>query len=469
MLLRYFYDEYLAHASYMAGCQKTGEAIVIDPSRNVEQYIQTAKANGLEVTAVAETHIHADFVSGARELEAKSGAKIYLSDEGDANWKYENLVNVNHQLLKDGDTFNVGNLFFEVMHTPGHTPESISFILTDRGGGADEPIGIFTGDFIFAGDVGRPDLLESAAGFEGTAKLGAKQMFSSIEKFKQLPDYLQVWPAHGAGSACGKALGAIPSSTAGYEKMFNPALQYTDVKDFSQNLLRGQPEPPNYFSIMKRVNKSGPVLMREVPAPIKSSDQSDLYRWLKNGTVIDTRSVEEFAKGHIPETISIPFNKAFVKWAGWLINYNQPIYILAKEGRMKELLPALYSIGIERIAGFMDAVSAIRNHPKLEEYEEIGPNKFDRLIDKARPVILDVRNQDERDLGKIPGSYHIMLGTLPGRLDEIPRSHPVVVYCASGVRSAMAASILQASGIKDVWNLKGGYSLWKKETAASIK
>lgn len=192
MILRYFYDEYLAHASYLAGCPKTGEAIVIDPSRNVDQYIQTAKSNGLEITASAETHIHADFVSGTRELEARTGAKIYLSDEGGTNSKYENLINVNHRLIKDGDTFNIGDLTFEVMHTPGHTPESISFLLTDSGSGAEVPMGIFTGDFIFAGDVGRPDLLEKAAGYEGTAEQGAKEMFFSIGRFKQLPDYLQV-------------------------------------------------------------------------------------------------------------------------------------------------------------------------------------------------------------------------------------------------------------------------------------
>ena len=267
MILRYFYDEYLAHASYLAGCPKTGEAIVIDPSRNVDQYIRTAKSNGLEVTASAETHIHADYVSGTRELEARTGAKIYLSDEGGTNSKYENLINVNHRLIKDGDTFNIGNLTFEVLHTPGHTPESISFLLTDSGGGADVPVGIFTGDFIFAGDVGRPDLLEKAAGYEGTAEQGAKEMFSSIERFKQLPDYLQVWPSHGAGSACGKSLGAIPSSTVGYEKMVNPALQYEDEKEFTQDLLRGQPEPPKYFSIMKRVNKLGPPLLGELACP----------------------------------------------------------------------------------------------------------------------------------------------------------------------------------------------------------
>lgn len=266
MLLRYFYDEKLAHASYLVGCQKTGEAIVIDPGRNLKPYLQAAEDEGLNITAAAETHIHADFVSGARELGATHQAKLYLSDEGDADWKYQYVDELKHQLVKDGDRFSIGNLMFEVMHTPGHTPESISFLLTDGGGNADRPIGIFTGDFVFVGDIGRPDLLEKAAGIKGTSQSGAREMFKSLGKFKQLPDYLQVWPAHGAGSACGKALGAIPTTTVGYEKMFNWAMAYTDEETFVKALLDGQPEPPKYFAVMKRVNKEGPPLLKDLSA-----------------------------------------------------------------------------------------------------------------------------------------------------------------------------------------------------------
>lgn len=213
MLFRSFFDEQLAHMSYLVGCQRTGEAIVIDPGRNVDQYIDTAKKEGMRIVAAAETHIHADFVSGAKELAKRCGAKLYLSDEGDENWKYQYLDEVHYELVREGSVFTVGNVEFKVLHTPGHTPEHVSFILTDRGGGATEPMGIFTGDFVFVGDVGRPDLLEKAAGMVGTTDIGARQMFQSLKKFKMLPDYLQVWPAHGAGSACGKALGAVPVST----------------------------------------------------------------------------------------------------------------------------------------------------------------------------------------------------------------------------------------------------------------
>ncbi|MDT8307099.1 MAG: MBL fold metallo-hydrolase, partial [Anaerolineae bacterium] len=198
MLLKYFYDEKLAHASYMVGCQMTGEAIVVDPGRDIEPYLRAADDNDMQVVGVAETHIHADFVSGGRELAERTGATLYVSDEGDENWKYQFVDGYAHRLLKDGDRFGVGNVEFEVLHTPGHTPEHISFVLTDRGGGAGEPMGVFTGDFVFVGAIGRPDLLEKAAGIADTAVAGAQQMFRSVQRFKELPDYLQVWPAHGA-------------------------------------------------------------------------------------------------------------------------------------------------------------------------------------------------------------------------------------------------------------------------------
>lgn len=232
MFLKYFYDKSLAHASYMIGCQRSGEAIVIDPSRSVDQYLDAATAEGLRIVGSAETHIHADFVSGSRELADRVGAKLYLSDEGPADWKYQFAVQHASELLKHGDVFHVGKVRLDVMHTPGHTPESISFVLTDEGGGANVPMGIFTGDFVFVGSIGRPDLLETAAGVVGSAELGARQLFQSVQKFRALPDHLQVWPAHGAGSACGKGLGAIPSSTVGYEKLFNPALQFHDEQKF---------------------------------------------------------------------------------------------------------------------------------------------------------------------------------------------------------------------------------------------
>ncbi|WP_270571909.1 MBL fold metallo-hydrolase [Bacillus glycinifermentans] len=465
MLLRYFYDEKLAHASYLVGCQKTGEAIVIDPGRNLKPYLQAAKEEGLNITAAAETHIHADFVSGARELGVIHQAKLYLSDEGDADWKYQYIDGLKHQLVKDGDRFSIGNLMFEVMYTPGHTPESISFLLTDSGGNADRPIGIFTGDFVFVGDIGRPDLLEKAAGIKGTSETGAREMFKSLMKFKQLPDYLQVWPAHGAGSACGKALGAIPTSTVGYEKLFNWAMAYTDEEEFVKALLDGQPEPPKYFAVMKRVNKEGPALLTDLSAVPEITSIEQVKDLQKKAQIVDTRPSREFAEGHVKGTINIPFNKAFTNWAGWLIDYNRPVYFITNPDKVSELLKALRSVGIDNVAGFMDSGKILASGAfTLESYTEITPLDIAKLVEDGFVHVLDVRNLTEWQEGHIPNAQHIMLGTLQERLDEIKRDCPILVQCHSGARSAIGASILQADGgFKQVLSLSGGIVQWQKD------
>ncbi|MFX3623597.1 MAG: rhodanese-like domain-containing protein [Ectobacillus sp.] len=462
MLLRYFYDEKLAHASYLVGCQRTGEAIVIDPGRNLEPYFEVAKKEGVNITAATETHIHADFLSGARELGMKYGAKLYLSDEGDENWKYQYISDVNHELVKDGSKFKIGNILFEVMHTPGHTPESISFILTDQGGSADRPMGIFTGDFVFVGDVGRPDLLEKAAGVQGTADSGARALYRSLERFKQLPDYLQVWPAHGAGSACGKALGAVPSSTVGYEKMFNWALQFSDEEAFVKELLFGQPEPPKYFAMMKKLNKIGPALRSEQPVSVVKTVEEWNNLDKEAYTIVDARPSAVFMKGHLPGTINIPYNKSFTNWAGWLLKYDKDFVVLADEASYGGIIKALQSIGLDNIATFADVNLIPQLGVALETYEEAEAVQAMELMEKENLPIIDVRNQTEWNEGHIPNAIHIMLGTLPDRIGEVPQNQRVIVQCRSGARSAIAASILQANGIKEVINLKGGYIAWEK-------
>ena len=240
MYLKRFYDENLAHASYLVGCQASGEAVVIDAGRDVRPYLGDAEAQGLKIVAVTETHIHADFLSGSRQLAQETGAKMYLSKEGGADWQYQ-FASENDVMVGDGDVIKIGNLTLDVMHTPGHTPEHISFILTDHPA-SEKPIGAFTGDFVFVGDVGRPDLLEKAAGLKDTMKKGAVDLFHSLKRFKELPDHLQIWPAHGAGSACGKALGAVPSSVLGYEKIANWAFKITAEEEFVDAILDGQPK-----------------------------------------------------------------------------------------------------------------------------------------------------------------------------------------------------------------------------------
>lgn len=466
MLLRYFYDDKLAHASYVVGCQATGEAVVVDPMRDINPYVELAKKENLKIVGALETHIHADFVSGSRELADRFGTKMYISDEGDKDWKYQNLDKLSHQLLKDGDKFNIGNLIFEVMHTPGHTPESISFILTDTKA-ADLPLGIFTGDFVFVGDVGRPDLLEKAAGIQGTSAAGAKDMFKSIERFKDLPEYLQVWPAHGAGSACGKSLGAVPSTTVGYEKLFNWAFQFKDEESFTEELLAGQPEPPYYFAVMKSVNKVGPELIANLPElkPIDRLD--DIKNLLEQGEqVLDLRPADAFSQGFIPGTINIPFNKSFSNWAGWVVDYKKPVYILVNPEALDEVVVALHSIGIDEVLGYADANAIIAQADKLDKYDNVTIEEAKEMIDNGEANVLDVRNKTEYDEGHIENADHIMVGTLKNRLEEVDASKTVIVHCQGGARSAIATSLLKAKGIDNIVNMPGGYSKWSTEVKA---
>jgi hydroxyacylglutathione hydrolase len=462
MLLRYFYDTKLAHASYMVGCQATHEAIIIDPGRDLEPYLKEAEAQEMCITAATETHIHADFLSGARELAERTRAKLYLSDEGDENWKYQFLDGVDHQLVKDGDTFRIGNIKFEVLHTPGHTPEHISFLITDTAG-ADQPMGIFSGDFVFVGDVGRPDLLEEAAGFKGTKEIGARQMFQSLQRFKALPDYVQIWPAHGAGSACGKSLGAVPSSTLGYEKLFNWALSYTDEAEFVKALLAGQPEAPKYFAMMKKLNKEGPRVLHGLPVP-EHLPYNRLKQLLdERAVVVDTRPSAAFASIHIPGTINIPHDGSFVNWAGWLLDYDRPFYLIADSSRIAEIIRDLIYIGLDNAAGYFET-SAIdawaESGQSLQSYEVASPQDVADQVKNDEVTVVDVRALSEWDEGHLPGAQHIMLGYLPERMSEIPTAKPVVVQCLSGNRSAIGASILQTNGFGRVINLIGGYRDW---------
>lgn len=464
MLLKYFYDEKLAHASYLVGCQKCGEAIVIDPSRDVSKYLQAAKVEGVKITAVTETHIHADFLSGARELAATADATLYLSAEGGPDWSYQYVDAYKHVPVHDGTKFSVGNIRFEVMHTPGHTPEHISFIVTDGGSNAPLPMGIFSGDFVFVGDIGRPDLLEKAAGVAGSSADMARRMFKSLQRFKQLPDSLQLWPAHGAGSACGKSLGAIPSSTVGYEKMVNWALNEEDEDRFVETLTSGQPEPPTYFAMMKKLNKEGPGLLSEVARPQRASESiSTLQEWLKSGVVVDARPASAFAKAHFARVINIPLNKSFPTWAGWLLSYDRPIYVLCEEDQVDAVVHDLQSIGLDQVAATMSPAVVGRlpdADVRVHSYTEVRPEQVVKAVENGDVYVLDVRNSAEWSEGHIAQAHHVMLGTLAARLSEVPKDKTILVHCRSGARSAIAASILQAGGVMDVQNMLGGYDEW---------
>jgi hydroxyacylglutathione hydrolase len=453
MFVKRFFEPSLAQASYLIGCQQVDEAIVIDANRDVEQYIQAAAQEGLRITHVTETHIHADYVSGSRELAHRTGASLCLSDEGDRDWKYQ----FDHaRKLTHGDRITIGNIRIDVVHTPGHTPEHLTFLITD-GAAADRPIAAVTGDFVFVGDVGRPDLLEKAANIRGTMEVGARVLFASLQKFAKHEDWLQIWPGHGAGSACGKGISAIPSSTLGYEKRFNWAFNKKTEAEFVEAVLSGQPEPPTYFAKMKRINKEGPAILGDfhIPEELDAASLPELIA--RKALVIDTRPAADYAAGHMPGTINIPFNSSFVTWAGWLLN-TDAFYLIVDaataSSRLSELARSLALIGIDRVTGCFDARAATG----LATIAQITPKE---LAPKLTSVtVLDVRSANEWTEGHLPGATHIPLGYLSARLAEIPRDKPVVVQCQSGGRSSIAASILERAGFHDVTNLTGGLGAW---------
>jgi hydroxyacylglutathione hydrolase len=464
MLLRLIYNDELAQASYLVGCPATGEALIIDPNRDIEQYIQLAAKHDLRITAVTETHIHADFVSGSRALAQRTGARLYLSDAGPAEWKYSYAAQANAVLLQDGDTFRAGNLLLQAVHTPGHTPEHLSFLLTDTAG-ADQPMGLFTGDFIFVGDVGRPDLLERAAGVQGTMEPGAHQLFRSLQKVRSLPDYLQIWPAHGAGSACGRALGAVPQTTLGYEKLFNWAFSITDEEAFVAAVLEGQPEPPFYFAEMKRVNKVGPAILEPLTLPASLTVDQLEQRLAQRVRVIDLRPATDYIAGHIAGTINIPFDSSFLSRAGWLISPQQPFVLIADEQGALQAARLLRLIGLENLTGFCapDMIQSwSRTGRSLQQLSTIDSAGLHEQLAHQQVAVIDVRGASEYATGSIQGSHLLPFGYIEQRPGEIPKDRPIVVMCQTGRRSVVAASVLEANGYTQVSNLLGGIEAWQQ-------
>lgn len=453
MFFEHIYDETLAQGSYFIACQATGEAIVIDAKRDIDTYLEIASRKNFKIKYVVETHIHADYLAGTRELAFVTGAKMYLSGEGGEGWSYE----FPHEPLRDGDVIDVGNLKLEVLHTPGHTPESISFLLTDCPA-TDQPSMIFTGDFVFVGDVGRPDLLEEAAGIEGTAKQGAHQMWNSLKRFAELPDYIQVWPAHGAGSACGKALGAVPNSTVGYEKFQNWAFQYNDENEFTKVLLDGQPEPPKYFAKMKQYNKSERRLLPEVPQYPKLSKKQFLSAYNNGMTVIDTREKEDFAKGFLPNTINIVGNKSFSTWAGWVLDYDEQFILIAEKDRMEDLTRKLMRIGLDNVYGYYTAIDNLGT--PLQTAEIVDYDAVKKAVGRKDVQILDVRGNEEYKSYHIPGADNVFIGTLEDHLDKVSKDKKVILHCQSGTRATVAYSLLRKHGFDNVQNYSAGMNDW---------
>ncbi len=453
MFFQNIYDQNLAQASYFVGCKDKKQAVVIDPRRDIECYLEIAKQQKLVITHVVETHIHADFLTGTRELAAKTGATINLSDEGGENWQYE----YSHEGLREGDVISVGNLSLEVIHTPGHTPESISLLLRDHPT-SNEPVMIFTGDFVFVGDVGRPDLLEEVAGVHGSKSQSAHELFESLKKFLILPDYIQVWPGHGAGSACGKSLGGVPSSTVGYEKISNWALQFgEDEPGFIAELLAGQPEVPTYFSMMKIWNKKErPLYVR--PSNWKQIPSQEL-EGLEEITLVDTRDKAAYAAGHISNSINIPHNKSMVNWAGWMLSYEKPIVLIAPVEQQQEIVRKLSLIGMDNIAGFVPDISGV----SLMKAALVDDIIVDSLKEKANHMLLDVRNASEYNNGHIPGARHYFVGNLP-KTDLSPLiGKTLIIQCQSGDRASIAYSYLESKGFTDLKLYLGSFIDWEQK------
>ncbi|GGB56050.1 MBL fold metallo-hydrolase [Deinococcus soli (ex Cha et al. 2016)] len=459
MFFERFYNADLAQASYLIGCQKTGESLVIDPVRDVQPYLDRAAREGLRVTHVTETHIHADYLSGSRELAARTGAQLLLSAEGGVDWRYGFAATPLHH----GDTFMVGNLRIAVRHTPGHTQESLSFLVTDTPRG-NTPVMYFTGDFVFVGDIGRPDLLDEAAGGVDTRFAGARQMFASLrDQFLTLPDGVQVWPAHGAGSACGKALGAVPTTTVGYERAlawWAPYVASGDEQGFTAELLSGQPDAPLYYGRMKDQNRAGPALLGDV-TPLAPLSVADLKARMAAGTVlIDTRARTAHQADAPQGSVNIPDGNTFETWSGWLLRPEDAAYVLlARDAAHAETLRRrLWMVGLDQVTGFVTSTDGLETTPAQ-------PFPAAELPRHAGALILDVRNKTEHQAGAIPGAQQLHAGRLAWQLDALPRDQEIVVHCQGGARSAAAASFLRARGFQ-VSELAGGYDAYTRERDA---
>ena len=454
MYVKHFYDTDLAQGSYLIGCQATGEAVVVDPRRDVQVYLAEAERQGFRIIQVTETHIHADYLSGSRELAAATGATLSLSGEGGEDWQYA----FGDVKLHDGDEIKVGNLTLKTLHTPGHTPEHLSFLLTD-GAQADQPGFMLSGDFVFVGDVGRPDLLDEVAGGQDSRFGGAKQLFKSLQMFLTLPDYMQVWPGHGAGSACGKALGAVASSTVGYERAFSwwaPSVEGGDEAGFIEALLEGQPDAPHYFGRMKRENRAGPALLGERP-PLLEYAPAELSAELGRVSLIDTRGQAAYLTGAVPGSFHIPAGNSFATYAAYILgpDHLRPIVLLARDRKQaQQLRDKLSYVGIDNVAGYVTSLAGLETHP----IPTLVPDQLGGLGD---PFILDVRTQSEYAAGHLPEAHQLHAGRVMWHLDTLPKTQPIILHCQSGARATVVMSALLAHGYDNVTQLRGSYLGWK--------
>ncbi len=460
----------LAIASYIVGDEKSRRAAVIDPTRDVDAYIAIAEREKLRITDILETHVHADFISGARELKTRLGDKprIHASAEGGPEW----TPSYADHPVRDGDELSLGDLRLKAIHTPGHTPEHISWALYDNTRSDDQPWVLFTGDLIFVGDVGRPDLL----GAEAQKQL-AHQLYGTLfNRVPELPDFTEIMPAHGEGSLCGKAIGSRRSSTLGYERRFNASMQQQPEAAWIDALMSDMPPAPPYFRRMKQVNAQGPKVFGDALPGRRALSSHELHGMIDDDLIIlDARSKQAFAAAHIPNAINIPLSDNLAYWAGWVLPYDKPIVLVLDDDNDRDtVVTHLIRIGFDDIVGYLaGGIEAWQNAglplARLDVLTVHELNERLRQGDGHRPFVLDVRTDREWNAGHIEGAAHIHAGLLSQRMDTLPDNRPIAIVCGTGFRASIAASLLKRHGHHHVTNVMGGMSAWQAAKLPTVR
>ena len=456
MKFNQYYLECLSHASYLIGDETTGRAVVIDPQRDVSEYVADAKELGMTIELVIETHFHADFLSGHLELAEATGAKIVYSSVAQPEFDYMPVA--------DGERYSLGELQLEFRHTPGHTPESMSIVIYEHPGDT-VPYGVLTGDTLFIGDVGRPDLL-SSIGF--TRDELADKLYDSLHtKLMTLPDSTRVYPAHGAGSSCGKNLSTELWSTMGEQRKTNYALRAPDKKTFMELVTEGQPPAPGYFVYNAILNRQGRELLNETELPTAMSYDDVRAAMAAGAVLVDGRNPEEFGLGHLKAAINIGLEGRYAEFAGSVIKPDIDIVLLTDPGQELEGKNRLARIGFDRVIGYLkDPYEVMFVHrADAEVASRLTTNALgERIADVPELQMVDVRNPGEAAAGMIAHAVNIPVGQLPDRIAELDPARPTVVYCAGGYRSSVAASFLRQRGFNDVSDVLGGYNAWDEAT-----
>lgn len=454
MIVKQFYLPCLAHASYIIGDEQSGVAAVVDPQRDTDQYIAFAGEHGFRIKHVFLTHLHADFIAGHLELRDRVGATIYLGAAAKAAYAFTPL--------RDGAILEFGRVRLKALETPGHTPESISILVYDLNASDTQPQALLTGDTLFIGDVGRPDL-RAALGWSATDLGGL--LFDSLHKLLALPDPCLVYPAHGAGSLCGKSLSKETVSTLGEQRRSNYALQPMNKDAFIQVVTADQPEAPAYFTYDAVLNGEERPTLDETLARINPMTLDDVLVLQSIGAqILDTRDATEFASAHLAGSINIGLGGQYATWAGTVLDREHPIVTIADPGRENEAATRLGRIGFDHVVGYLkDGLLSLKSRPDLTVTTDrlSAPFAAELLSSPQPPLAVDVRTPRERDQKYILGSLGVPLNHLKENLEKLPKDRPLLVYCAGGYRSSIAASLLQSSGFRRVDEIAGGIAAWE--------